>query len=251
MTTATIQGCIASFLAGLPPEEIPDAVQALRETIHGFSPWKSHPVDLVRWEPVAKVCPNDYNPNAVARVEMALLKRSIDADGYTQPVVTVADPAAGRRVIVDGFHRYLTCRNNPDIQERTAGGFVPTVLLDKPLADRIASTVRHNRARGTHSVTGMSKLVFDMLSEGKSDAEILRDLGMEPDELQRLKHITGFAILFKDSEYSPAWVNSKALERANAAGIPVHGDPGAESAPPPVAAGRGKALGELSEGGER
>lgn len=169
------------------------------------------PVDYIRWVPLSRVQANDYNPNSVAPNELKLLHTSISHDGYTQPIVTIYDSELDKYVIIDGFHRYFTCRSNKDIQEST-GGMVPIVVLDKPINDRMASTVRHNRARGKHSVTGMSNLVFNMLDNGWGDAEICNELGMEADELLRLKYITGFAKLFEDVEYRKAWETRKQLE---------------------------------------
>lgn len=163
------------------------------------------PVGAVQWIHVDKVRANDYNPNSVAPQEMRLLYTSIAQDGYTQPVVAIRDETADdeRYVLVDGFHRYTTMRRYRDIYDRT-GGYLPVVVLDKPLADRIASTVRHNRARGAHSIAGMGQIVFQMLREGVSDAEILRQLGMEPQELARLKHTTGYSALYDGVRYTLA-----------------------------------------------
>lgn len=131
--------------------------------------------------------------------------------GTAEPVLRLIDTS--RAIIVDGFHRYLTMRNNPEIAA-TTGGLLPVVVISKSLADRMASTVRHNRARGTHSVTGMSTMVFALLEQGMDDAGICNELGMEPEELNRLKHITGFAVLFKDAEYSAAWIHRNQLNLA-------------------------------------
>ncbi len=165
-----------------------------------------HPVSNVLWVPVDRVEPNDYNPNSVAGQEMKLLYTSIKHDGYTQPIVTIYDEESDKYIIVDGFHRYFTCKNNKDIFEST-GGCVPIVVIEKNVNERMAATVRHNRARGAHSVSGMSNMVFNMLDNGWGDAEICNHLGMEPDELLRLKHITGFSKLFKDADYNKAWVS--------------------------------------------
>ena len=135
---------------------------------------------------------------------MRLLYTSILHDGYTQPVVTVYDEESDKYIIIDGFHRYLTCRENQDISDRNSGT-LPIVVLDKSMNDRMASTVRHNRARGKHSVTGMSSMVFSMLNEGWSDSDICNELGMETEELLRLKHVTGFSKLFEDTEYKKSW----------------------------------------------
>jgi ParB-like chromosome segregation protein Spo0J len=186
-------------------------ILSLRETLHELSPLKAQPVDHIRWVPIEKVKPNDYNPNAVAKVEMGLLYTSIQHDGYTQPVVTIYDAARDEYVIVDGFHRYFTCLNNADIRERNHG-LLPVVVIDKPINDRMASTVRHNRARGKHSVAGMASMVFQMLDNGWTDAEICNELGMEPEEILRLKHITGFSKLFEDTEYKRSWMTRRQLE---------------------------------------
>jgi ParB-like chromosome segregation protein Spo0J len=166
--------------------------------------YSAHPINDVQWVPIEMVEPNDYNPNSVASKEMKLLHTSIKHDGYTQPVVTIWDEERGKYVIVDGFHRYFTCKNNKDIYESTDGK-LPIVVLKKTINERMAATVRHNRARGAHSINGMSNMVFSMLENGWDDAAICNHLGMEPDELLRLKHITGFSKLFEDAEYSKAW----------------------------------------------
>lgn len=176
----------------------------IREVIHRLSPIRSQPIDFVRWVPIEKVKANDYNPNNVAGKEMGLLYLSIKNDGYTQPIVTFYDKEKGHYIIVDGFHRFFTAQSNPDILKRNLG-HLPVVVIEKSLADRMASTVRHNRARGEHSVKGMANMVYTMLDEGKTDAEICNNLGMEVDELMRLKHITGFSTLFEGKEWSLAW----------------------------------------------
>lgn len=167
--------------------------------------YSKHPVSGVQWVPVDQVEPNDYNPNSVAGKEMKLLHTSIKHDGYTQPIVTIWDWEKKKFIIVDGFHRYFICKNHKDIRDST-NGCVPIVVLEKGMNDRMASTVRHNRARGSHSITGMSNMVFSMLEEGWDDADICNHLGMEPEELLRLKHITGFSALFKNAEYKKSWM---------------------------------------------
>ena len=198
-------------LKALPDAARLDAIETLRQQLHEISPVQAQPVDRIRWVPVDMVEPNDYNPNSVAQVELGLLYTSILHDGYTQPVVTIWDEARGKYVIIDGFHRYFTCRNNPDIQERNHG-MLPIVVLQKSINDRMASTVRHNRARGKHSVDGMSNMVFQMLENGWSEAEICAELGMEAEEVLRLKHITGFSKLFEDVEYKRAWESKVQLK---------------------------------------
>jgi ParB-like chromosome segregation protein Spo0J len=182
------------------------------------------PVSSVRWVPIEKVVANDYNPNSVARNEMKLLYISVLHDGYTQPIVTIYDKEQDKYIIVDGFHRYLICKTYKDIAERT-GGRVPIVVIDKPINDRMASTIRHNRARGKHSVDGMANMVFALLDNGWEDAAVCNELGLETEELVRLKHITGFSKLFEDVEYKKAWETAnqiklrKEYERTNDAGV--------------------------------
>ena len=186
-------------------------LEDLRAFIHKISPQNSQPVNFVRWIPIEKVHANDYNPNSVAKNEMRLLYVSISHDGYTQPVVTVYDEAKDQYVIVDGFHRYTTMRLNQDIADRN-NGFLPVVVIEKSINDRMASTVRHNRARGKHSVSGMANMVFQMLENGWSDEAICAELGVEPDELIRLKHVTGFSKLFENVEYRRSWETKRQIQ---------------------------------------
>lgn len=172
---------------------------------------KGEPIDHVRWIHIDQVQANNYNPNSVARIEMKLLHTSISHDGYTQPVVTIFDEALQKYVIIDGFHRYFTMKTNKDIYDRNFG-MLPCVVLEKDINDRMASTVRHNRARGKHSITGMSSMVFQMLENGWLDADICNELGMEAEELLKLKHITGFAKLFENTEYKKAWVTKNQIQ---------------------------------------
>jgi ParB-like chromosome segregation protein Spo0J len=201
-------------------DEIPDtrgkilAIEDLKAYLHELSPQNSQPVDLVRWIPIEKVHANDYNPNSVAKNEMRLLYVSISHDGYTQPVVTVYDDAKDEYVIVDGFHRYTTMRLNQDIADRN-NGLLPVVVIDKSINDRMASTVRHNRARGKHSVSGMANMVFQMLENGWTDEAICAELGVEADELVRLKHVTGFSKLFENVEYRRSWETKRQIQLRN------------------------------------
>ena len=178
--------------------------EEVKELIHNNSTLKEQPVNRIKWVDINKVSPNDYNPNSVAKKEMGLLYTSILHDGYTQPVVTIYDEVKDKYIIIDGFHRYFTCKSNKDILDRNQGR-LPIVVLNKDINDRMASTVRHNRARGMHSVTGMSSMVFNMLENGWEDVDICNELGMSVEELIKLKHITGFSKLFEDKEYSKSW----------------------------------------------
>jgi|TARA_R100000084_G_scaffold62591_1_gene26857 ParB-like chromosome segregation protein Spo0J len=171
---------------------------------------EKHPINNLKWIPINQISANDYNPNIVAGPEMKLLYNSIKNDGFTQPIVTVYDSKQKKYIIVDGFHRYFTAKENQDILEST-DGCVPIVVLDKDMNERMASTVRHNRARGKHTVKGMSNMVFEMLQNGWSDKDICNQIGMEPEELLRLKHITGFSKLFENVEYSKSWESRNQL----------------------------------------
>ena len=213
MTSKNIESAINLIedeVASLSQSEALNVIEYIRDKLHKISPLQEQPVDRISWVDVNQVSPNDYNPNSVAKNEMSLLYTSIKHDGYTQPVVTIWDDELQKYVIIDGFHRYFTCKNNEDIHDRNLG-HLPIVVLDKEINDRMASTVRHNRARGKHSVGGMSHMVFSMLDNGWSDSEICNHLGMQPDEILRLKHITGFSKLFEDAEYSRTWTTKSQI----------------------------------------
>lgn len=157
------------------------------------------PVMDVKMVPADKVVGNDYNPNNVAPPEMRLLKLSIEEDGYTQPIVVYYDQEEDIYIVVDGFHRLRCAKEFFNLEE------VPVVVIDKPVENRMASTIRHNRARGKHAVTGMSDIVLELSRRNWSDKKIGKELGMEPDEVLRMKQITGLAELFADREFSMAW----------------------------------------------
>lgn len=154
--------------------------------------------------PVEKIRANSYNPNAVAPPEMKLLEISIWEDGYTMPVVCYYFAEEDIYEIVDGFHRYSILRDSKRIFEREKG-MLPVVVIDKDESNRMASTIRHNRARGSHDIDLMSNIVSELTKAGMSDAWILKHIGMDADELLRLKQLTGLAELFKDREFSKAW----------------------------------------------
>lgn len=162
------------------------------------------PVYHVIAVPLEKVEPNTYNPNAVAPPEMKLLYDSIKADGYTMPIVCYYAKEEDKYIIVDGFHRYRVMKEHKDIYEREHG-LLPVSVIDKPLDQRMASTIRHNRARGTHDVNLMSNIIRELQELGRSDAWICKHLGMDKDEVLRLKQITGLAALFRDVNFGQAW----------------------------------------------
>ena len=162
--------------------------------------------------PVEKIKPNTYNPNAVAPPEMKLLYESIKADGYTMPIVCYYSKAQDEYIIVDGFHRYRVITEHPDIYEREHG-MLPVSVINKPIDQRMASTIRHNRARGSHDVDLMSNIVKELHELGRSDAWISKHLGMDKDEILRLKQITGLAALFKDVNFGKAWILAEEEEQ--------------------------------------
>lgn len=167
--------------------------------------FENQPVSNVQWIHIDKIECNNYNPNMIAKNELKLLYISILYDGYTQPIVTIYDKNQNKYIIIDGFHRYLIMKKYKDIYDRTDGYLPIVTLANKDKGNLIASTIRHNRARGKHSIAGMSNIVFSMLDEGMTDKEIIEKLGLETEELNRLKYITGFAKLFEGIEYKKAW----------------------------------------------
>lgn len=165
------------------------------------------PVYNVLAVPIEKIQANSYNPNAVAPPEMKLLYQSIKEDGYTMPVVCYYSMEEDMYEIVDGFHRYTIMKKHKDIYERE-NGKLPVVVIDKDESNRMASTIRHNRARGSHSIELMVNIVAELTNQGMSDAWILKNIGMDADELLRLKQISGLADLFKNKKFS----NSKKID---------------------------------------
>lgn len=162
------------------------------------------PVYHVISVPIEKIEPNTYNPNSVAPPELKLLYDSIKEDGYTMPIVCYYDSERDTYIIVDGFHRYRIMLDYPDIYERE-GGKLPVSVIDKSIDCRMASTIRHNRARGSHDVDLMSNIIKELHELGRSDAWISKHLGMDKDEILRLKQITGLASLFRNVDFGQAW----------------------------------------------
>ena len=162
------------------------------------------PVYNVIAVPIEQIQANAYNPNSVAPPEMKLLELSIWEDGYTMPIVCYYLTEIDKYEIVDGYHRYTTMIKSERIREREKG-LIPVSIIDKPQGERMASTIRHNRARGSHSLELMSNIVSELVEMGKSDGWIAKHIGMSADELLRMKQITGLASLFKDKEFSKSW----------------------------------------------
>jgi ParB-like chromosome segregation protein Spo0J len=183
-----------------------EVINALRKDLHAASPFKNEPVDLVQWIRADLVAANDYNPNSVAPPEMKLLEHSITQDGYTQPIVTWQNGTPTLEVI-DGFHRNRVGKESKVVRTRTRG-YLPVVIMNATRTernDRIAATIRHNRARGKHKVDAMSGIVVELKRRNWSDDRICRELGMDQDEVLRLCQITGLAELFSNQEFSKSW----------------------------------------------
>jgi ParB-like chromosome segregation protein Spo0J len=200
-----LRDLIINELGGKELGERVDWINGLREAIHSVSPFAGEPVDFVRWVPNGRVEANDYNPNSVAPPEMELLRTSISADGYTQPIV--AHDEGDKYVVIDGFHRNRVGKECLDVRQRVHG-YLPVVQIRADATDRnhrMASTVRHNRARGKHKVEAMSDMVIELKRRNWSDDKICKELGMDRDEVLRLCQISGLSEIFAGQEFSKAW----------------------------------------------
>lgn len=190
--------------------DVDSKVKALNEikiAMHNISPMKTEPVDCVLWVKNDSVHANDYNPNSVAPPEMELLRLSISADGYTQPIVSMLEENGDTREVIDGFHRNRVGKECQEIQKRVHG-YLPVVTINEDrtkINDRVASTIRHNRARGKHKIDAMSDIVIDLKKRNWSDEKISKNLGMDKDEVLRLCQIGGLVELFSNKEFSEAW----------------------------------------------
>lgn len=196
---------IIETIKQMPNDEMIEAINTVRGEIHKISPFKNEPIDFVQWVKNDKVVANDYNPNKVAPPEMQLLEVSIMNDGYTQPIVTFPDN--DKIEVVDGFHRTRVGKESKTINSRVMG-YLPIVSIresSQGKSDRIASTIRHNRARGKHQVSAMSEIVIELKNRNWNNDRIARELGMDEDEILRLCQVAGLEDLFKDSDFSKAW----------------------------------------------
>jgi ParB-like chromosome segregation protein Spo0J len=196
---------VCEYISSLPFADRVRELNKLRAALHTVSPFASEPVDCVLWVKSESIDANDYNPNSVAPPEMELLRLSITQDGYTQPIV--AWDKGGAFEVVDGFHRNRVGRECAEVAGRI-NGYLPLAVINgnrQERRDRIASTIRHNRARGKHAVGAMSDIVIELKRRNWSDSKIGKELGMDPDEVLRLSQISGLAEMFQDNEFSEAW----------------------------------------------
>ena len=197
---------IQSYLQSLPEDERIDAINAFREAIHENSPFRDQPIDCVIWIKQDDITANDYNPNTVAPPEKRLLSKSLELDGFTQPIV-VTESEPHHYEIVDGFHRH-EIGSNRAVLKRQLKGYLPVTCLRRDRQDkhnRMAATIRHNRARGRHQINAMSEIVRELVQLGWDNEKIGKELGMDSDEVLRLKQINGLLELFADRRYSEAW----------------------------------------------
>jgi ParB-like chromosome segregation protein Spo0J len=210
-----------SDISDMDLKEKVEYINELREFIHEHSPFKNEPVDFVKWVVNENVVANDYNPNKVAPPEMELLEVSIMNDGYTQPIVSWSNPQKnGKTEVIDGFHRNRVGKESVVVRDRVKG-YLPVVDIRTEQSgknDRIASTIRHNRARGKHQVDAMSEIVIELKNRNWSNSRISKQLGMDEEEVLRLCQVSGLEHLFSDKDFSRAWVS----EDSNETYIPVH-----------------------------
>lgn len=196
---------IKKLLTEMELDERVDSLNFVRKELHSVSPFKDNPVDMIQWVKNDKVVANKYNPNVVAPPEMRLLTHSIACDGFTQPIVSF--PKEDEFEVVDGFHRNRVGKEVKEVRDKVHG-YLPVVSINKEREDkndRVASTIRHNRARGKHQVDSMSEIILELKARNWKNERIARELGMEPDEILRLCQITGLADVFSDEEFSRSW----------------------------------------------
>lgn len=210
MTIETIISVLKEYLAKLNDEQKIEALNKIKISLHQISPFKNEPTDCVLWIKQQQVIANDYNPNVMSPTEKRLLETSLVKDGYTQPVVVLPIQQSKKKPsqwqVVDGYHRYLLSKKNS--LNKRINGYLPITILDvesHTMADQMAATIRHNRARGQHQVAAMSDIVRDLSRLGWNDQKIGDELGMSQDEVLRLKQISGLAELFSEHDFSEAW----------------------------------------------
>jgi ParB-like chromosome segregation protein Spo0J len=194
-----------TYIAQLPIDEQVSEINKIRKSLHEVSPFKDQPIDCVQWVSFDSIKANEYNPNKVAPPEMQLLEQSILEDGYTQPIVSWV--TEDKHEVIDGFHRSRVGKESEEVRKRIQG-YLPLVVVNDSQTDkgdRIASTIRHNRARGKHQVESMSDIVVELKKRNWSDDRIAKNLGMDKDEILRLCQVSGLAEVFENQEFSKAW----------------------------------------------
>ncbi|MCT8240285.1 ParB/RepB/Spo0J family partition protein [Proteus mirabilis] len=210
MTIETVLSVLKDYLVKLNNEQKIEALNKIKLSLHQISPFKNEPIDCVLWIKRQQIIANDYNPNVMSPTEKRLLETSLVKDGYTQPVVVLPIQQSKNKPsqwqVVDGYHRYLLSKKNS--LNKRINGYLPITILDvesHTMADQMAATIRHNRARGQHQVAAMSDIVRDLSRLGWNDQKIGDELGMSQDEVLRLKQISGLAELFSEHDFSEAW----------------------------------------------
>ena len=206
---------IKNQLADLSIDEVVEEINYIREFLHNLSPFKNEPVDFVKWVKNDSVTSNDYNPNKVAPTEMKLLELSIVNDGYTQPIVTWGNPEKDMTEVIDGFHRNRVGKESKVVSNRV-NGYLPIVDIRKEQSnknDRMASTIRHNRARGKHQIDAMSGIVIELKNRNWRNARIAKELGMDEEEVLRLCQISGLEDLFSDKDFSRSWEAQDSVDK--------------------------------------
>ena len=210
MTIETVLSVLKDYLVKLNNEQKIEALNKIKLSLHQISPFKNEPIDCVLWIKRQQIIANDYNPNVMSPTEKRLLETSLVKDGYTQPVVVLPIQQSKNKPsqwqVVDGYHRYLLSKKNR--LNKRINGYLPITVLDvesHTMADQMAATIRHNRARGQHQVAAMSDIVRDLSRLGWNDQKIGDELGMSQDEVLRLKQISGLAELFSENDFSEAW----------------------------------------------
>ena len=202
----TLINQLHDYLQSLAPDDKIDAINQFRQALHAESPFKDQPIDCVLWVKEEQITPNDYNPNNMAPQEKRLLTKSLEADGFTQPIVVV-EKKDRHYEIVDGFNRHQLSQSKATLKKRFHG-YLPITQLEKcddSLPSRMAATVRHNRARGRHQISAMSDIVRELSQLGWSDEKMGQELGMDADEILRLKQINGLCEMFGNRQFSQAW----------------------------------------------
>ena len=207
LSVEEINASLRSLLGTLTQAQCIEAINQVRCALQEFSPFKAEPVDCVLWVKTKQLMSNDYNPNNVATAEKSLLKTSLIQDGFTHPIVATREPNTDKFVIIDGFHRFELIRKKGELNDRLHG-YVPVVLMPQASNDksrRMAATIRHNRARGRHQINSMAEIVRELSHLGWDDKKISHELGMDADEVLRLKQVCGLFELFGNRKFSKAW----------------------------------------------